>query len=730
MGDGDIRTRTSRLRRRLLAADAWVDSTVYEAWFRLFSGWEGVRTAFDRFRVRGWKRWAAELSSEAFTWGVIGAGLMLALAQPAFRVDTRDFLAKADLAVTFLDRNGTEIGKRGILQSDAVPLDELPDYLISATLATEDRRFWNHFGIDVAGTMRAMVENARANGVVQGGSSITQQLAKNLFLTNERTLERKIKELFLSFWLEANLTKREILKLYLDRAYLGGGAFGVEAASQYYFGKSARDVTLAESAMLAGMFKAPTKFAPHVDIAASRARANQVLTNMVDGGFMTEGQVHAARLTPATPVARARGASPDYFLDWAFAEVDRMAKEGAFGSERTLVIRTALDSALQSHAEASVEATLRQYGQQYGVGQAAAVIMEPSGLVRAMVGGRDYSVSQFNRATAAQRQPGSSFKTFVYTAAFMNGYGPSTIVPDAPITLGRWSPQNYGRSYAGPVTLTTALTKSINTVPVRLAQAIGRDKVMAMAQSMGIRTPLRPIQAIALGVSEVTVMDMASGYGTLANNGRLNVPHTVLEAWTARGDRVWRYDAASQQTPQIVPTKVVGEINGILVNVTENGTGRRAMLTRGFRVAGKTGTSQSYRDAWFVGFTGDYVGAVWYGNDNFTGTKNMTGGSLPAMTWNQIMTFAHRDIETPTPIAGVTDTPSTSTPAIARVEADLGPLRGTALSRTSADVLRDVSNRMRTALSHQVSEADIMGGGISSAQLTPAAPGPAPVQRY
>lgn len=716
MGGGLFKMRSGRLKRRLLAADAWIDSTVYDVWLRLFSGWEGVRDSFDRFRVRGWKRWFFEAGSEGFTWGVLGAFAMLALAQPAFRVTTDDFLAKADLAVTFLDRNGKEIGKRGILQSDAVPLKELPDHLISATLATEDRRFWSHFGIDIGGTIRAMAENARANGVVQGGSSITQQLAKNLFLTNERTLERKIKELFLAFWLEANLSKSEILKLYLDRAYLGGGAFGVEAASQYYFGKSARDVTLAESAMLAGMFKAPTKYAPHVDIAASRARANQVLTNMVDGGFMTEGQVHAARTNPATPVARARGASPDYFLDWAFSEVNRMAQEGAFGSERTLVIRTALDSPLQSHAEATVESMLRQYGPRYGVGQAATVIMEPSGLVRAMVGGRDYSASQFNRATSAQRQPGSSFKTFVYTAALMHGFEPDSIVVDRPITLGRWSPQNYGRSYAGRVTLTTALTRSINTIPVQLAQAIGRDTVMDMAQSMGIRTPLRPIQAIALGVSEVTVMDMTSGYGTLANGGRLNVPHTVLEVWTARGERVWRYDAGSQSTPQIVPAKTVAEINTMLVNVVENGTGRRAILPRGFRAAGKTGTSQAYRDAWFVGFTGDFVGGVWYGNDNFTGTRDMTGGSLPAMTWQQIMTFAHRDIETPTPIAGVSSQGSTGA-AVARVEADLGPLQGSGLSRRSADVLRDVSNRMRTARSPHVSEFNL-GGGMSSAQLT------------
>ncbi len=703
--DEDRGRELSGLKRRMLAADAWVDATVWGFWERAYSGWETVRDAFDVFRVRGWKRWANEALSEGATWGTAGAVVMLALAQPAFQVTTDNFLARADLSVSFLDRAGNEVGKRGILQSDAVPLNELPEHLILATLATEDRRFWTHFGIDVPGTFRAMIENARNKTVVQGGSSLSQQLAKNLFLTNERTLERKIKEAFLALWLEVNLTKEEILKTYLDRAYLGGGAFGVEAASQFYFDKSARDLTLAESAMLAGMFKAPTKFAPHVDLAASRSRANVVLSNLVDAGFMTVGQVHSARAQPATPVDRGRGSSPDYFLDWAFSEVDRMAREGAFGNERTLVVRTALDTPLQAHAEATVESSLRQYGEQYGVRQAAMVTMEPNGLVRAMVGGRDYSTSQFNRAVGALRQPGSSFKTYVYAAAMVNGYRPDSIVPDAPISIGNWSPQNYGRTFAGPVTLTTAFTKSINTVPVRLAQAIGRDKIIDVAHRMGIRSEILAVRPLPLGVAEVTVLDHTAGYATLANGGRAQRPHTVLEVWNARGERLWRYDAGAVPSELVLPPQAVGDMNRMLVNVVQNGTGKRALLPNGVVAGGKTGTSQSYRDAWFVGFTGDFVTGVWYGNDDFTATRRMTGGSLPAMTFKEVMGFAHEHVEFPTPIPGTTldAEPETSEDLIARVNEEALASRSNALSRRSAEVLRELSTKMRALSAPTVS---------------------------
>ncbi|MFJ5489343.1 transglycosylase domain-containing protein, partial [Hansschlegelia beijingensis] len=287
------------MRRSLLALDSWLDDTVWRIWPGFSRQWDGVCAAFDTFRARGWRRWTVELACEGLTLGAAGAVLLLALATPAFQDTVGDWLNRGDISVTFLDRHGVEMGKRGVMQNDGIPLAEYPDHLIKAALATEDRRFYQHFGIDIAGTMRAVVTNAKANGVRQGGSSISQQLAKNIFLTNERTLERKIREAFLALWLEHHLTKDEILKLYLDRAYMGGGAFGVDAAAHFYFGKSARDVNLAESAMLAGLFKAPTKFAPHINLAAARARASQVLDNLVDAGLRQCKPAHRLRMIPS-----------------------------------------------------------------------------------------------------------------------------------------------------------------------------------------------------------------------------------------------------------------------------------------------------------------------------------------------------------------------------------------------------------------------------------------------
>jgi penicillin-binding protein 1A len=462
----------SRLRSRLLAFDSWLDNFFFGVLSGAGRAFEAYSVRLERLNLRGPKRLASELVSDSLTFGTLGAVLMLALAVPAFEETHEDWLAPHQYSVTFLDRYGNEIGKRGILHNDTVPLEEIPDYLIKATLATEDRRFYEHFGIDVVGTARALMENLRARSVVQGGSSITQQLAKNIFLSNERTIERKIKEAFLALWLEANLTKNEILKLYLDRSYLGGGTFGVDAASEFYFGKSVRDMSLAEAAMLAGLFKAPGRFAPHIDLPAARGRANQVLANIVEAGFMTEGQVQVARGHPATPVDRSGTRSPDYFLDWAFEEVQRILAN----REYVVVVKTTLDPGLQEAAENAVESHLRQYGSEMNVSQAGMVAIEMDGGVRALVGGRDYGESQFNRATRAQRQPGSSFKGYVYITALMNGYTPESIVPDAPINIGGWSPQNYNRRYRGPVTLTTALAHSINTVPVGLPRRWGAKR--------------------------------------------------------------------------------------------------------------------------------------------------------------------------------------------------------------------------------------------------------------
>src|SRR5438477_7830958 len=397
----------------MLDLDARIDSTLFSSGKGARELYERFSTFMDRFYVGRWKRWVfIEPLSEAATIGLGGLILMLALAVPAFRETADDdWLKKSDLAVSFLDRYGNPIGSRGIKHNDSIPLEDFPDNLIKATLATEDRRFYDHFGIDIAGTARALVTNAQAGGVRQGGSSITQQLAKNLFLNNERTIERKVKEAFLAVWLETRLSKNEILKLYLDRTYMGGGAFGVDAAAQYYFGKSARDVNLAEAAMLAGLFKAPTRFAPHVNLPAARARANVVLDNLVEAGFMSEGQVFGARRNPATPVDRRDEHSPNYYLDWAFDEMKKLVDTFPKSmTERAFVVRTAIDINLQRAMESAIETSLRQYGHEYHASQSAAVLVDLDGGVRGMVGGRDYGQSQFNRAVDALRQPGSSFK--------------------------------------------------------------------------------------------------------------------------------------------------------------------------------------------------------------------------------------------------------------------------------------------------------------------------------
>ncbi len=623
-------------RNRALDVDSFVDNALHNSGHDLSHFYESVIVFFRRFQVGGFTRWLNEAASEGMTLAVAGGLVMTAFAVPAFDEISSDWRAQHEFAVTFLDRHGNEIGKRGILHSNQVALEDLPDHLIKAVLATEDRRFFSHFGIDVVGLTRAMVENARAGGVVQGGSSITQQLAKNLFLSNERTLERKIKEAYLALWLEANLTKREILKLYFDRAYMGGGAFGVAAASEFYFGKSARDLTLSESAMLAGLFKAPARYAPHINLPAARARANEVLTNMVQAGFVSEGQVVGARRNPAKVVERDIAAAPNYFLDWVFGEVKDLVR----GDHRILVVRTSIDMHLQRAADAAVESSLRESGEAFGVTQAAMVSMEPDGTVRAMVGGRDYGASTFNRAVHALRQPGSSFKPFVYATALANGYTPESTIVDAPIRIGRWSPQNYNRSYRGMVTLKTALTRSINTIPVRLSLTLGRQPIADTAERLGLLTPLRVTRSLPLGTSEVTVMGMANAYSAFASGGFRAQPSGVLQISSASGEVLYRRSDDAPPRERVLAPDVAAGMVDMLHNVTIRGTGRRAQLPN-IPAAGKTGTTQAYRDAWFVGFTGNFTTAVWFGNDNFSGTKRLTGGRLPAETWQKYMRAAH-----------------------------------------------------------------------------------------
>jgi penicillin-binding protein 1A len=695
------------LQRGLLDVDSRIDSSLFRSGVAARESYERYSSFMDRFHTAGWRRWLNEGVSEGANLGTVGLVLMLALAVPAFQETSEgDWLKKADLAVTFLDRYGNEVGSRGIKHNDAIPLEEYPDHLIKATIATEDRRFYDHFGIDIAGTFRAMVSNAKAGGVVQGGSSLSQQLAKNLFLSNERTIERKVKEAFLAMWLEAHLTKNEILKLYLDRAYMGGGTFGVDAAAQFYFNKSARDVNLAEAAMLAGLFKAPTKFAPHINLPAARGRANVVLDNLVEAGFMTEGQVFGARRNPATVVDRRDERSPNYYLDYAFDEMKKLVDTFPKSmTERVFIVRTGLDTNLQRVAEDAVENSLRQFGQDYHARQAGVVVVDLDGAVRAMVGGRDYGVSQFNRATDALRQPGSSFKPYVYATALENGFKPSSIVVDAPICLGNWCPQNYGRSYAGSVTVLTAITKSINTIPIRLSLALGngnakagRAKIVKTARDMGIRTPLIDTPSLPIGAGEVTILDHVGAYATFPREGRMVPPHAILEVRTGTGETVWRFDRDGPKPKQVIPVSVARDMNMMMNSVVENGTARRARLN-GVQVAGKTGTTNGYRDAWFVGYTGNYVCGVWFGNDDYAPMNRMTGGSLPAMTWHAIMEYAHQGIEIKT-IPGVPPL-QRKEPLIAANTAtkksEALPERPPTLTRRAADILVRVERLMDDA---------------------------------
>lgn len=651
----------SRIRNFFLDLDARIDSSLFSSAKGIRELYERYSTFMDRFYVGRWKRWVfVEPLSEAATLGLGGMVLMLILAIPAFRETAdEDWLKKSDLAVTFLDRYGNPIGSRGIKHNDSIPLEDFPDVLIKATLATEDRRFYEHFGIDIAGTARALVTNAQAGGVRQGGSSITQQLAKNLFLSNERTIERKINEAFLAVWLEWRLTKNEILKLYLDRAYMGGGTFGVDGAAHFYFNKSARDVTLSEAAMLAGLFKAPTKYAPHINLPAARARANVVLDNLVDAGFMTEGQVFGARRNPAFAVDRRDEASPNYYLDYAFDEMRKLVDTFPKSyTERVFVVRLAMDANVQKAAEDAIENQLRQFGRDYHATQAATVVSDLDGGIRAMVGGRDYGASQFNRATDAYRQPGSSFKPYVYTTALLNGFTPNSIVVDGPVCIGNWCPQNYGHSYSGAVTLTQAITRSINVVPVKLSIAIGqkeqpkapnpakigRAKIVEVARRFGLKAPLPDTPSLPIGSDEVTVLEHAVAYATFPNRGKAVTPHAVLEVRTGAGDLVWRWDRDGPKPKQAIPPNIAADMAGMMSHVVSEGTARRAALD-GIPTAGKTGTTNAYRDAWFVGYTGNFTCAVWYGNDDYSPTNRMTGGSLPAQTWHDIMVAAHQGVE-------------------------------------------------------------------------------------
>lgn len=692
-----------RLRRILLAVDARFDSSVYDAARRAGEIYEDFALFMERFHVSGVARLCVELACETLTLGFVGLVFMLALAGSAFRMtQNEDWLKQADLAITFLNRYGNEVGRRGIRHDDAVPVDQYPDYVVKAVLATEDRRFYEHFGIDVVGTLRALTVNARSTGVVQGGSSLTQQLAKNLFLSNERTYTRKINEAFLALWLEHHLTKREILQLYLDRAYMGGGAFGIQAAAEFYFGKSIRDVSLAEAAMLAGLFKAPTKYAPHKNLPAARARANDVLRNLVAAGFMTESQITPALRSPATPIQRPPENSGDWYLDYAYTEIRKLASSGKLGDNRVLIVRTALDPNVQKQAEEVIEKNLREQGRSYRVKQSAMVAMETDGAVRAIVGGRDYGASQFNRATDAIRQPGSSFKPYVYLTALMTGkYKPTTIVTDSPVCIGDYCVRNYSGGYAGSLPLSLALAKSLNTIAIKLSIAIGngdsragRAKIIETCRKLGITTPLEDTPSLPVGQSGVFLMEHAAAYAAFANGGKRADPHATIEIRNSQGQTIYTHDRDGPKLTQVLPQDKVVELATMMKRVVDEGTAKRAQLP-GVDVIGKTGTTNGYKDAWFCGYTGAMGGCVWYGNDDNEPMNNMTGGALPAGTWHDVIAYALQGVP-PTPIVGLRPAATASAAPSANASASPGQSqRPGMLSKAALQAIEAIQLKLR-----------------------------------
>ncbi len=567
---------------------------------------------------------------------VIWCGIAAGVGLSYFAYDLPDIstVAQAERrpSVVMLAADGSEFARFGDLHGTVLDVKQLPAYLPNAVLAIEDRRFYSHFGIDLIGLARAIYTNWRAGRMVQGGSTITQQLAKNLFLSSERSMKRKIQEAMLALWLEHRFTKDQIFTAYLNRVYLGAGTFGVDAAARTYFGKPATEVNLREAATIAGLLKAPSRYAPssNPDEAAERARV--VLSAMLAGGFATAQELETARNTPPAP-KRKPGGDGRYFADW----VTEQAK-GLIGSDRgDIMIRTTLDLRSQRTAENRVQELLSGPGARQNVNQAALVAMSPDGGVRALIGGRDYDASEFNRATKAHRQPGSSFKPFVYLAALRAGWSPESVIDDAPVHIGTWSPSNYENKYQGAITLATALAHSSNTGTVRLIQSVGVEPVRRVAAQFGITSPLGKDLSLALGTSEVTPLELTRAYAGLVNRGVPVTPYGILEITDRNGAVLYQRQEVNA-TPAVNPVEVA-QLVRMMTGVIEVGTGKAARLDR--PAAGKTGTTQDYHDAWFMGFTADLVTGVWLGNDNNEEMKRVTGGSLPAKLWHDFMIDAH-----------------------------------------------------------------------------------------
>ncbi|MDE2029468.1 MAG: PBP1A family penicillin-binding protein [Alphaproteobacteria bacterium] len=532
---------------------------------------------------------------------------------------------------TVFARYGDFVGKH-------VTVAELPRYVPEAVIAIEDRRFYRHFGIDPIGIARAALRDLIAGHTVEGGSTLTQQLAKNLFLSPQRTIKRKVQEMLLALWLEHTYTKNQILSAYLNRVYLGSGAYGIDAAAHTYFHKSATELNIREAAIIAGLLRAPTRYSPMNNPEAAMERAKIVLKDMVEQGYITRAQRRAAiAYAPPPEHSTSAGGAVHYFADWIYNQIGPLVQD----TQRDMVVKTTLSLPLERDAEKQIDATLNKYGKARHVSQAALVTLAPDGAVRAMVGGRNYRESQFNRVTQALRQPGSSFKPIVYLAAIEGGLKPDDILMDEPITVGDYSPVDYDKHFQGPVTARHALADSINTVAVRLFVRVGAAKVVSTARDLGITSPLERDAALALGASEVSPLELATAYAAIASGGKAISPYAVREIDSRSGQVLYRHPEVTP--PQVVDANADATLINMMQSVVTDGTGKKAALG-GRPVAGKTGTTSDYRDAWFAGFTADYTTVVWMGNDDNTPMKYVTGGLVPAELWHNYMMEAERGL--------------------------------------------------------------------------------------
>lgn len=565
--------------------------------------------------------WLVLLSSMAVTWSLLNLP------------ETESIQISRQPSITFLDKDGRIIASYGDIYGKSIKYNNLPLNLINAVIVTEDKRFFKHYGVDIKGILRAIYVNLKEGRIVQGGSTISQQLAKNLFLTPERSFTRKLHELILSLWLELRFTKKQILSIYLNRVYLGSGTYGVQAASEKYFNKKVEELNLYECAVIASLLKAPSRYNPIANKKLSQERASLVLENMAKVKMISRSKANEARTNNkkhskfTTPPKSTR-----YFIDWLLPRVKAYVGE----INEDLIVRTTLDVKLQKMAEESLNKITMKYP---SADQSALVGLNLDGGVISMIGGRDYGDSQFNRVTQAKRQPGSAFKLFVYLAGLENGFGPEELVIDSKINVNGWSPKNYKDKYLGEVSVKEAFSKSINTVAVKISEEIGREKVIKMAKIMGIASPILNSPSLALGTSEVNLLELTAAYDVLANNGKGIFVHGIRSIENTNGKNL--FTRKIQGPGKILNSYTVKTMTEMMEETIMNGTGKKAKINR--PAAGKTGTSQSLRDAWFIGFTSNIVVGVWFGNDDDSPMKEITGGTAPAVLWSEFMTEAHKD---------------------------------------------------------------------------------------